>query len=64
MMVQSGVIRRADFNLPTTIQGRFQVLHEMNHDLKNESRWGQGWLSQIVFGRWSQAAVSKRVRTR
>jgi len=64
MMVQSGVVRWAVCNPPPAIQARVQMMDEMTHGSKTETRIEQGWLSQIVLGRRPQPVVSKRLRTR
>jgi hypothetical protein len=62
MMVQSGVVRRADFDPPTFVsRTRFHALEEAAHDSKNEVASTQGWLSRIILGRRLPVSVSKRV---
>jgi hypothetical protein len=61
MMVQSGVVRRADFDPPIFgSRTRFHVLDEGYHDSVTELAAEQGWLARIILGRRSQIFVSKR----
>ncbi|CUS31570.1 hypothetical protein [Candidatus Nitrospira nitrificans] len=62
MMVQSGVVRRADFDPPTFgSRARFHALEEAAHDSNNEVASTQGWLSRIILGRRSPVSVPKRL---
>ncbi len=61
MMVQSGVVRRADFDPPTFgSRTRFHVLDDIDHGSATEAISEQGWLARIILGRRSQTVVSKR----
>jgi len=61
MMVQSGVVRRADF-VPTTFgsRARLHVLDDADHASGKESASEQGWLSRIILGPRLQVSVPKR----
>lgn len=61
MMVQSGVVRRADFDPPLLGRGtRFHVLDEGDHDAAKDMVSEQGWLTRIILGRHSQLSGAKR----
>jgi hypothetical protein len=61
MMVQSGVVRRADFDPPTFgSRGRFHALDDADNASRKELTPEQGWLARIILGRRSQISVSKR----
>ena len=61
MMVQSGVVRRADFD-PPSFGGRtrFHVLDDVDRDSAKEVVSEQGWLVRFLLGRRSQVFVFKR----
>lgn len=61
MMVQSGVVRRADFD-PPSFGGRtrFHVLEDVDRDSVKEVVSEQGWLARVVLGRKWPSLVSKR----
>lgn len=60
MMVQSGVVRRADFD-PPSFDSRTR-LHALDdeHDLVKEMASEQRWLARFLLGRRSQVCLSKR----
>jgi len=61
MMLQSGVVRRADFDPPSFVsRTRFYVLDDGDHDSVKEMVSEQGWLARFLLGRRSQVFVSKR----
>jgi hypothetical protein len=61
MMVQSGVVRRADFDPPSCeSRTRFHALDDGDHDSMEEMASEQGWLAGFLLGRRSQRSVSKR----
>lgn len=60
MMVQSGVVRRADFDPPSFgNRTRFHVPDDVDRGAVKEMISEQGWLSRFL-GRRSQFSVSKR----
>lgn len=61
MMVQSGVVRRADFD-PPSFDSRTR-LHALDdeHDLMKEMASEQRWLSRLLLGRRSESSLSKRL---
>jgi hypothetical protein len=62
MMVQSGVVRRADFDPPSFgSRTRFHVLDDVDSDSVKEMACEQGWLARLLLGRRSQFSVSKRL---
>ena len=61
MMVQSGVVRRADFDPPTFgSRARFHALDDADHVSGKELVSEQGWLARIILGRRLQVSVPKR----
>jgi hypothetical protein len=61
MMVQSGVVRRADFDPPMFgSRTRFHVLDDADHVSGKELASEQGWLSRIILGPRLQVSVPKR----
>jgi hypothetical protein len=61
MMVQSGVVRRADFDPPFFgSRTRFHVLDDGDHGSVKEMVSEQSWLARFLLGRRSQVSVSKR----
>jgi hypothetical protein len=61
MMVQSGVVRRADFDPPSFgSRTRFHMLDDVDRNSVNEVVSEQGWLARLLLGRRSQVSVSKR----
>jgi len=61
MMVQSGVVRRADFDPPSFgSRTRFHVLDDVDHDSVKDMVSEQGWLARLLLGRRPQVFVSKR----
>lgn len=61
MMVQSGVVRRADFDLPSFgSRTRFHMLDDVDRNSVKEVVSEQGWLARLLLGRRSQVSVSKR----
>lgn len=61
MMVQSGVVRRADFDPPSFgSRTRFHVLDDIDHNSVNEMVTEQGWLTRLLLGRRLQLSISKR----
>jgi hypothetical protein len=61
MMVQSGVVRRADFDPPSFgSRTRFHVLDDGDHGSVKEMISEQSWLARFLLGRRSQFSVSKR----
>ena len=61
MMVQSGVVRRADFDPPTFgNRTRFHALDDAAHDSGKESAAEHGWLARIILGRRLQVSAPKR----
>ncbi|MGQ0556668.1 MAG: hypothetical protein ACT4PN_12075 [Nitrospiraceae bacterium] len=61
MMVQSGVVRRADFDPPTFgSRTRFRALDDADHASEKELASEQGWLSRIILGPRLQVSIPKR----
>jgi hypothetical protein len=61
MMVQSGVVRRADFDPPSFgSRTRFPALDDVDRGSVKERVSEQGWLMRLLLGRRSQVSVSKR----
>jgi hypothetical protein len=61
MMVQSGVVRRADFDPPSFGSGaRFHVRDDSEHDTVKEMGSEPGWLMRIVRGRTLQFSLPGR----
>jgi hypothetical protein len=61
MMVQSGVVRRADFDPPPTVSlKRFQVADEADRDSMRGTASEQGWLARVILGRKALALASRR----
>jgi hypothetical protein len=61
MMVQSGVVRRADFDPPTFgSRTRFHPFDDTDHASRKELASEPGWLSRIILGRRLQVSVPKR----
>ncbi len=61
MMVQSGVVRRADFDPPSLgSRTRFHVPDDMDRGSTKEIVSEQGWLARLLRGRRVQLSVSKR----
>lgn len=61
MMVQSGVVRRADFDPPSLeSRTRLHALDDGDHGSMTEMASEQGWLARFLLGRRSQLFVSKR----
>ncbi len=62
MMVQSGVVRRADYDPPTFgSKTRFRALDDADHASKKGLASEQGWLSRIMLGPRLQVSVPKRL---
>ncbi|MDK2744020.1 MAG: hypothetical protein NDI90_14000 [Nitrospira sp. BO4] len=61
MMVQSGVVRRADFDPPPTVSlKQFQVADEADRDSLRGTASAQGWLARVILGRKALALASRR----
>ncbi|MBX3332272.1 MAG: hypothetical protein KF722_17875 [Nitrospira sp.] len=61
MMVQSGVVRRADLDPPPFgSRARFHVLDDVDRGSVKEVVSEQGWLARLLVGRRPQFSVSKR----
>lgn len=60
MMVQSGVVRRADSSPPEVRLTQFHVVENVDPNLTNDVAIEQGWLSRIVLGRRSHSLFPKR----
>jgi hypothetical protein len=61
MMVQSGVVRRADFGPPSFgSRTRFHVVDDVDQNAVKEMASEQGWLARLLMGRRSQFSISKR----
>lgn len=61
MMVQSGVVRRADFDPPTFgSRTRFHALDDADQASRKDLASEQGWLSRIILGPRLQVSVPKR----
>ena len=61
MMVQSGVVRRADFDPPTFgSRTRFHAFDDADHASGKELASEQGWLSRIILGPRLQVSAPKR----
>ena len=60
MMVQSGVVRRADSSPPDVSLTQFQVMENIDRNHSKDMAVEQGWLSRIVLGRRSQSLFVKR----
>ena len=60
MMVQSGVVRRADFTPPSFgSRTGFHVSDNIDHDSTKEIVSEVGWLARLLLGR-VQLSISKR----
>ncbi|NGZ95376.1 MAG: hypothetical protein CV089_04460 [Nitrospira sp. WS110] len=60
MMVQSGVVRRADSSPPDVSLTQFQVMENIDQNHSKDMAVEQRWLSRIVLGRRSQSLFVKR----
>jgi hypothetical protein len=61
MMVQSGVVRRADLDPPSFgARTQFHLLDDVDCDSVKEVVPEQGWLARLLLGRRSQLFISKR----
>jgi hypothetical protein len=60
MMVQSGVVRRADTGHPGMGQAQCHAIENDDQNLINDAAMEQGWLLRIVLGRRSHSWFSKR----
>jgi hypothetical protein len=61
MMVQSGVVRRADWDPPTFgSRTRFHAFDGADHASGKQLVSEQGWLSRIILGPRLQVPVPKR----
>ncbi len=61
MMVQSGVVRRADFDPPSSeSRTQFHMLEDVDRDSVKEMVPEQGWLARFLLARRSQFSISKR----
>jgi hypothetical protein len=61
MMVQSGVVRRADCDPPSFgSRTRFHARDDVDRGSVKERGSEQGWLMRLLLGRRSQVSVSKR----
>lgn len=61
MIVQSGVVRRADFDPPSfESRTRFHALEDVDGDSVKDEISEQRWLARFLLGRRSQLSVSKR----
>ena len=61
MMVQSGVVRRADFIPPSSgSRTRFHVSDDMDHDSTKEIVSEGWWFARLLLGRSIQLSISKR----
>ena len=60
MMVQSGIVRRADMSPPEMGQRQCHVMENVDQNLTNDATMEQGWLSRIVRRRRSHSLFSKR----
>ncbi len=61
MMVQSGVVRRADFDPPSSVRStRFQMSDEADRDSMRGAASEQGWLARIILGRKALSLASRR----
>lgn len=62
MMVQSGVVRRADFTPPSFgSRARFHVSDDMDHSSTKEIISEPGWLARLLLGGRSESSLSKRL---
>lgn len=60
MMVQSGVVRRADFDPPSFgSRTRSHMSDDMDHDSTKEIVCEEGWFARLLLGR-VQLSISKR----
>jgi hypothetical protein len=60
MMVQSGVVRRADSSPPDVSLTQFHVVENSDEHCGKDMVIERGWLSRIVLGRRSQSLFVKR----
>lgn len=60
LMVQSGVVRRADSSPPDLSLTQFYVMESIDQNHGKDMAVEQGWLSRIVLGRRSQSLFVKR----
>ncbi len=60
MMLQSGVVRRADCNPPGANHTRVHIVDEVERDSTNDTTTEQGWLVRVMLGRKPKSHVSKR----
>jgi len=64
MMLQSGVMRRADCNPPGVNHARFHMVDDVACDPTNDTVTEQGWLARVILGRTQKSRVSKRSQIR
>ncbi len=61
MMVQSGVVRRADLDPPSFgSKTRFHIPDEVDLVFVEKAASERGWLARIILGRKSQFSAPKR----
>lgn len=63
LMVQSGVVRRADSSSPHVSLTQFHVIENSDQSYDKDMVVERGWLSRIVLGRRSQSLFVKRPKT-
>ncbi|MDH5348410.1 MAG: hypothetical protein OEW13_10955, partial [Nitrospira sp.] len=64
MMLQSGVVRRADCNPPGVNHARLNMAEDVERDSTNDIGTEQGWLARVMLGRKPKSQVSKRSQIR
>lgn len=64
MMLQSGVVRRADCNPPVVNHAPLHRVGDGDHDSTNDTVTEQGWLARVLLGRKQKTQVSKRSQIR
>jgi len=64
MMLQSGVVRRADGNPPGVNHARFHMVDDVDRDSTNNTVTEQGWLARVILNRKQKSQVLKRSQIR
>jgi hypothetical protein len=64
MILQSGVVRRADCKPPGLNNARLHMVENVDRDSTNDTVTEQGWLARVILGRKQKSQVSKRSQIR